>query len=133
MERSRIIDAGFFYGTTPEIMLRAAELRKNMTRAEKILWEKLRRKGMINLTFRRQHPINMFIADFYCHKVKLVVEIDGSIHDIDEFRIRDMGREDEFEKYGIKTIRFSNEDIYHRLNSVLEKIKTDCERRLNDT
>jgi very-short-patch-repair endonuclease len=83
MKRNRTIDAEFFYGATPEIFLRAAELRRNMTNAEKLLWQELRSKKILNLTFRRQHPVNMFIADFYCHKARLVIEIDGSIHEIE--------------------------------------------------
>jgi len=130
MKRNRIIDAEFFYGATPEIFLRAAELRRNMTGAEKFLWEELRNKRLSGLTFRRQRPINQFIADFFCHKAKLVIEIDGSIHDIDEYKIKDKGREDEFEKFGIKTIRFTNEDVFQNMRKVIEIIRTECESRI---
>ncbi len=129
MKRNRIIDAEFFYGATPEIFLRAAELRRNMTNAEKFLWEELRNKKLAGLTFRRQHPINQFIADFYCHKAKLVIEIDGSMHDIDEYKIKDKGREDEFEKFGITTIRFKNEEVFQNLDNVIEIIRSECESR----
>jgi len=130
MKRNRTIDAEFFYGATPEIFLRAAELRRNMTRAEKLLWQGLRSKKILNLTFRRQHPVNMFIADFYCHKARLVIEIDGSIHEIEGSREKDKGREDEFEKFGIKTIRFTNDEIYESMDRVIEDIKEECNIRL---
>ena len=127
MKRSRVIDAEFFYGATPEIFLRAAELRRNMTFAEKVLWGKINCKKILGLTFRRQHPVNMFIADFYCHKAKLVIEIDGSIHDIEDLRLRDIGREHEFEKFGLTIIRFKNEDVIDDINMVINKIASACQ------
>ena len=130
MKRNRVIDAEFFYGATPEIFLRAAELRKNMTHAEKLLWGKINCKRILGLTFRRQHPINQFIADFYCHKVRLVIEIDGSIHDIEDFRLRDTGREDEFEKFGLTTIRFKNEEVIKNTDSVINRILSTCKSKI---
>jgi very-short-patch-repair endonuclease len=130
MKRNKVIDAEFFYGATPEIFLRAAELRKNMTKAEKVLWQEISNKKLSGLTFRRQHPVNMFIADFYCHKARLVIEIDGSIHNIEEHRIHDLGREDEFDKFGLATIRFTNEEVFEKLELVVAKIKKVCESRI---
>jgi len=130
MKRNRVIDAEFFYGATPEIFLRAAELRRNMTKAEKLLWQELKSKKILGLTFRRQHPVNMFIADFYCHKARLVIEIDGSIHEVDGNKEKDQGREDEFEKFGITTIRFTNNEIYQVLDKVLEEIETRCRKKV---
>jgi len=129
MKRNRVIDAEFFYGATPEIFMRAAELRKNMTCAEKILWNELRNKKLLGLTFRRQHPINMFIADFYCHKAKLAIEVDGSIHDIESYREHDHGRDDELNKFGITTIRFKNDEIITNIESVISKIKNECKKK----
>jgi len=68
----------------------------------------------------------MFIADFYCHKAKLVTEIDGSIHEIEDLRLRDIGREHEFEKFGLTTIRFKNEDVIDDINMVINKIASAC-------
>ncbi len=130
MKRNRVIDAEFFYGATPEIFLRAAELRRNMTKAEKLLWRELRSKKIMGLTFRRQHPVNMFIADFYCHKARLVIEIDGSIHEVDGNKEKDQGREDEFEKFGITTIRFTNYEIYQELDKVLQEIEAICRKKV---
>jgi very-short-patch-repair endonuclease len=130
MKRNRVIDAEFFYGATPEIFLRAAELRRNMTKAEELLWLELKNKRILGLTFRRQHPVSMFIADFYCHKARLVIEIDGSIHEVDGNEEKDQGREDEFEKFEISTIRFTNNEIFQELNIVLEEIKKICRKKV---
>ena len=69
-----------FYGAKPVTFERANLLRKSMTPSEKKLWQFLKNKQLNRLRFRRQHPINIFIADFYCHSAKLVVELDGEIH-----------------------------------------------------
>jgi len=69
-----------FYGASPLIFERAKELRKRMTETENILWNALRRKNRKGYKFRRQHPMSTYIADFYCHQLKLVIEIDGGYH-----------------------------------------------------
>lgn len=129
MRKNPVIDAQFFYSATPEIFHRAAQLRQNMTSAEKFLWSELRARKT-GFTFRRQHPINLFIADFYCHQAKLVIEIDGSIHDVDYVKIRDEGRQDEFEKYGILTLRFTNDEVMKNLKCVIIRIKEECMKRI---
>jgi very-short-patch-repair endonuclease len=65
-----------FYGADSKTFEAATILRKNMTLPELILWKKLRDKSLFKVKFRRQHPIDIFIVDFYCHKYKLVIEID---------------------------------------------------------
>ncbi len=67
-------------GTTPEIQTAAQEMRREMTPAEEVLWEALRKKQFLGLRFRRQHPVGLFILDFYCPALKLVVEVDGPNH-----------------------------------------------------
>jgi hypothetical protein len=69
-----------FYGASQLIMSRAGELRKKMTPAEIALWKHLKNKQLSGLRFRRQHPIDIFIVDFYCHYLKLVIELDRGIH-----------------------------------------------------
>ena len=103
-----------------------------MTDAEKLVWEKLRNKKILGLTFRRQHPVNQFIADFYCHKARLVIEIDGSIHEIDAYKEKDMGRDDEFSKFGLTTIRFTNREVFEELETVISRIETICKSRIKD-
>ncbi|MCS4434570.1 endonuclease domain-containing protein [Aquiflexum gelatinilyticum] len=68
-----------FYGASPEIFRRARELRKNTTPSENSLWTLLRKKQFEGYKFRRQHPVNKFIADFYCHELRLIIELDGGI------------------------------------------------------
>ena len=93
-----------------------------MTETEKILWEKLRNRTVFKVKFRRQHPIGIFIVDFYCHELKLAIEIDGGIHlrkDIIEY---DDGRSHDIEKYGIRILRFTNDEILSDLTKVLDEI-----------
>ena len=69
-----------FYGASPITFDKARLLRNNMTKAEQILWDKLKDRNVFKPRFRRQHPIGIFIVDFYCHEYKLAIEIDGEIH-----------------------------------------------------
>ena len=103
-------------------------LRNNMTIPEKILWERLKGKNILGLRFRRQPPIDIFIADFYCHEARLVIEIDGEIHE--EQIEYDDGREAEIEKYDIKVIRFTNDEIMNEMESVINKIKAVLKGRI---
>ena len=116
-----------YYGATNETFHFAAELRKSMTDAEKILWSILR-KNQMGFKFRRQHPIHRFIADFYCHALMLVIEIDGSFHDISNQKVYDIGRSDELQEFGIQVIRFRNEDILENPLSVIYDIEAVIER-----
>jgi len=68
-----------FYGASPLIFERAKQLRNQVTHAEMIIWNYLR-GNQCGYKFRRQHPVGNFILDFYCHQLKLAIEIDGSIH-----------------------------------------------------
>ncbi|MCD4696087.1 MAG: endonuclease domain-containing protein [Bacteroidales bacterium] len=111
-----------FYGASPVIFKRASELRKNMTEAEKILWSALRRKQILGKRFRRQHPISTFIVDFYCHETKLIIEVDGSIHNVEEQKEYDLGRNEELEQLGLKIIRFTNEQVFQNLDQVTKEI-----------
>ena len=110
----------FYYGATHETKDRAAELRKNMTKAEKRLWKYLRNRQVQNLKFRRQHPVSFFILDFYCHECKLAIEVDGKIHQQDEQREWDENRSFELNELGIHVLRFTNEEV---MNSVLTVVK----------
>ena len=104
-----------------ELQERARELRRNMTPAEKILWEKLRHNQLNGLQFRRQQIINPFIVDFYCHKATLVVEVDGDIHDLQHEE--DAQREKALRELGLKIIRFRNDEVLNNLRTVVEKIR----------
>lgn len=111
-----------FYGASPEIHKRAKELRKQMTPAEKVLWNFLKNKSLEGFKFRRQHPIDKYIVDFYCHQKKLVIEVDGSIHDQLDQKEYDSGRTSVLEEFGLKVIRFRNEEVLDNFQSVIGRI-----------
>jgi very-short-patch-repair endonuclease len=104
-----------------ELHERARELRKNMTPAEKILWERLRHNRLNGLQFRRQQIINPYIVDFYCHAKTLVVEVDGDIHDLQQRY--DAERSSYLMAHGFRMLRVTNDEFMHNLLSVLHKIK----------
>ena len=110
-----------FYGALPIHFELAKKLRNNQTEAELYLWDNLQRLTYLNIRFKRQHPVLYFIADFYCHSCKLVIELDGKIHD--QQKEYDEGRSAEIEKWGITVIRFTNDEVFKDLDAVVEKIK----------
>jgi len=94
-----------YYGANSFVFQKAEELRKNMTSAESIIWKHIHINPW-KLKFRRQHPISNFIADFYCHKAKLVIEIDGMYHDSKSQSEFDANRTEVMKEFGLKIIRF---------------------------
>jgi leucyl-tRNA synthetase/very-short-patch-repair endonuclease len=98
--------------------------RKNPTPAEDIMWQNLRNKKQ-GVNFRRQHSIGEFIVDFVCLREKLIIEIDGSIHDIQEQKEYDEMRTEYLKIFGFRIIRFSNDEVIHGLNSVLRNIQNN--------
>ncbi|OFY60443.1 MAG: hypothetical protein A2V46_10625 [Bacteroidetes bacterium RBG_19FT_COMBO_42_7] len=123
------VEYPMYFGAKPSIFKLAKELRKDETEAEKKLWTKLNRNQILGLQFRRQHPINVFVADFYCPKIKLVIEVDGSIHEIFEYEAHDIGRSEVLNDFGITVIRFTNEQILNDLNGTVKQIES-CVRKL---
>ena len=85
-------NVSMFYGAKAHIFEKAKLLRKNMTEAELLLWKQLKGKKMLGLRFRPQHPIDIFIADFYCHPIKLIIEVDGGTHLSLQQKEYDIGR-----------------------------------------
>ena len=118
----RINRVNMFYGAEPSILRTAAILRKNMTLAEKILWKKLRDRKIFDFKFRKLHPVWIFIVDFYCHEYKLVIEIDGEIHNEEELIEHDLNRNAELNKFGLKVLRFTNDQILFNIDSVITEI-----------
>jgi very-short-patch-repair endonuclease len=110
------------WAAKPGIFRNAKELRKSMTEAEEMLWKQIRNNKLKGLKFRRQHPLDIFIADFYCHERKLILELDGGIHDTPEQMEYDEGRTAELEEKGFKILRFKNDEVLNDINQVLEKI-----------
>ena len=111
-----------FYGAGPQIFELAKKLRNNVTPTEMILWGRLN-EYFPNLKFRRQHPVSLYIVDLYCHTEKLVIEIDGSIHDLEEIKISDEVRQKVLEDLGLKVIRFTTNEIKNNLEAVLQTIE----------
>ena len=89
----------------------ARDLRKHMTHAEVLLWQGLKGHSREGFSFRRQHPIGPYIADFYCAKIKLIIEVDGQIHEREDRPQRDALRDQWFAENGIETMRISASDI----------------------
>ena len=111
-----------FYGASPEIHRRARELRKQMTGCEKILWQRLRAKHLLDYKFRRQHPIFKYIVDFYCHQLRLVIEVDGSVHSGVDAVEYDRNRTLELEEFGLQVLRFSNDEVSSNTDHVIAVI-----------
>jgi very-short-patch-repair endonuclease len=110
-------------GASPQIFSNARKLRDNATEAEDILWTALRNKQLNGYKFRRQHPLSFYIADFYCHEFKLVIEVDGGYHQTKEQILLDNRRTADIEFQGLKVIRFTNEEVTIDLPNVLDRIK----------
>jgi very-short-patch-repair endonuclease len=100
----------------------ARALRRNSTDAERILWSELRGSRLNGTSFRRQVPIERYIADFVCHAAKLVIELDGGQHFSDEGERTDMKRSAVLEAKGFKVLRFGNHDVMTNRAGVLETI-----------
>ena len=106
------------------------ELRQESTEAEKLLWEELRNRKFNGLKFRRQHPLDKFIVDFYCNEKKLVVELDGSVHDEKINKEYDEARTAMLVGLNIIVLRFKNEEVINDMQGVLKKIR-DVANMLN--
>lgn len=120
--KSKSVEKTMFYGAKADTFKFAAELRGNMTEAEQLLWSKLKQNKLCGFRFKPQHPINIFIVDFYCHKAKLVIEIDGGNHNASGKKEYDENRSYELEHFGLKVIRFSNHEVISKTNWVVEQI-----------
>jgi len=97
-------------------------LRRNMPPAETILWSQLRGKRLEGCKFRRQYSIGPYIVDFYSPHLRLAIEIDGESHFVDGALQRDQVRQAFIESAGVTVLRFTNQDIYDRLEGVIDKI-----------
>ena len=98
---------------------RSRELRRDMTPAEKLLWQELR-ANKLSVHFRRQQVIAGFIVDFYCHKAALVIEVDGDVHDLQQEE--DAKREKALSEMGLRISRFRNDEILMNLKTIVERI-----------
>lgn len=102
-----------------------------MTPAERVVWSRVRRKQILGAQFYRQKPIDQYIADFYCPKARLVIEIDGGQHREPEHEKADRARDEIFARLGLRVLRFSNLEVLSHLDAVLERIYAVVENRKN--
>ena len=108
----------------------ARNIRHKPTPAEHMLWQRLRRSGPNEYGFRRQHPLGRFIVDFYCPARKLVVEIDGSVHD--RTVLEDRARQTHLEDHGYYFIRFRNDEVLHSIEWVLARVAAALDNPVDD-
>jgi len=118
-----------FYGALPIHFELARKLRDNQTEAELFLWNYLSLLNGKGIRFKRQHPILYYVADFYCHKAKLIIEVDGGYHNIPEQYNYDKNRDGELADLGLKVIRFTNEQIMFDIQNTLKIIEHEIEER----
>ena len=116
------MSTGMHYGATMEIFQIAERLRRDMTATEKIIWGRVC-KNQLGVRIRRQHPVWKFIADFYCHEVKLIIEINGGIHLRPENKEYDISRDTILKEFQIEILRFTNDEVINGPELVIEKIK----------
>ena len=113
---------------TPPIFRNAHALRNKTTKAENILWEYLREKRLENIKFRRQHPIDNYVVDFYANKLKLAIELDGPYHDEKSMKFSDHDRENNLKQNGITVLRFTNDEVFASIAVVLKAIRSAIKR-----
>lgn len=114
----------------PKLKERARQLRQNMTPGEIALWRHLKGKQMCGHDFDRQRPIDQFIVDFYCKKLMLAIEIDGSSHDSQEVQQRDMERQTRLESLGVRFLRFREEEVCREIEEVLKVVESWIENHV---
>jgi very-short-patch-repair endonuclease len=112
-----------FLGAAATVFSNAEKNRHSPTLAELRLWELFLAHKPGGYKFRRQHPLGLFIAYFYCHSLRLVIEVDGSVHYCEEARMADKQRQDWIEAQGISVIRFRNEEVLQRLDRVKAEVE----------
>ncbi|MDA3927734.1 MAG: histidinol dehydrogenase [Prolixibacteraceae bacterium] len=119
------------YGAEPILFEFAKQLRLNPTEAEEFLWNQLSSKKM-GVRFKRQHPVLYFIADFYCHQAKLIIEVDGAYHQIPVQYNYDSNRDAELESLGLRVLRFTHEQVLFDVDKVIDKIEKEIKRQINE-
>ena len=106
----------------PELLEFARKLRKEQTDAERLLRGLLRDRRLAGFKFRRQHPVEPYVLDFYCHEAQLAVELDGGQHNEPDARARDRKRSAFLEQQGMHVLRFWNNEVFKNTEGVLQAI-----------
>lgn len=118
---------GMFHQAGHFIFERAKQLRNEMTPAETMLWM-LVKEGIEGCKCRRQHPIGTYIVDFFCFRAKLIIEVDGSVHDDPAVAEHDKQRQEELESWGYKVVRYKNEEVINNAEAVLAEIRKTVQK-----
>jgi len=122
--------SNMFYGALPIHFEFAKKLRDNQTEAELFLWDHLKIIEIPKVRFKRQHPVLYFIADFYCHCAKLIIEVDGGYHNIPDQYKYDLNRDTDLEDLGLKVIRFTNEQVLFDIENTINTIESEIKKRI---
>lgn len=117
-------------GTSQELKQIVRNIRKEPTFSEKKLWMHLRNKQLDGIKFRRQHPVDGFIVDFYCPSARLAIELDGGVHVDSEQASYDLLRQKELAEQGVKVIRFWNSEVDGKIDAVLQTILAEVQKQL---
>ena len=125
-----------YLGAPNRLFANARHSRQHPTKAEHILWERLR-GNQTGYKFRRQHPMLNYLVDFYCHALQYVIEVDGSIHGEPINDVEDKNKDLTLEENGIYVQRFTNEAVINDIESVMQQIHSTLsslrEKRLNES
>jgi very-short-patch-repair endonuclease len=113
----------------PHLKKRARELRKQGTLSEVLLWKAIQRK-QLGVEFHRQVPLDEYIVDFYCHELHLPIEVDGVSHDSEEKQQCDLKRQQRLEGFGVRFLRFTDDEIKESLEGVVERIREEMDEAL---
>lgn len=116
------MDSKFLYNHK-DLRNRRRELRNNQTEAEKILWKHISKNKILGLRFLRQYSVGPYILDFFCPKIRLGIELDGSVHKEKENKLYDKDREKFLENLDINVIRFWNDDVLNNLTETLNRLQ----------
>lgn len=124
LKKRGLVGNGYILPYNPKLTERAKDFRNNMTITEKTLWTDFLKNHKYR--FRAQKQIDNYIVDFYCSRHKLIIEIDGEIHNSFERLEYDEERTKVFESYGLRVVRFKNEDVIYNFEDVCKKINEAC-------
>lgn len=120
----------------PNLKEFARELRNNSTKAEIILWQKLKRKQMYGYDFHRQKPLDNYIVDFFCHELMLAIEVDGYSHQFEEVYDKDVRKTQRLNELGVSVLRFTDNEVLKEMFSVMlaiENFITEFEKQERHT
>jgi very-short-patch-repair endonuclease len=121
-DKDTLNEVGMHDGAPPSVFRNAGQLRKKMTESESKLWAFLKEQPF-GYKFRRQHPIHIYVLDFYCHKLKISIEVDGGYHNSKEQIVKDLKRSRYLESMTITEFRFTNAEVLNDFEDLKNKLK----------